>query len=50
MLVKTNAVEAQLFHAHPGVKVLAVVLHRQVRAKMPFGQRIGQFAVRLEMV
>src|SRR5262249_60921807 len=50
VLVEADAVEAQLLHQGPGVQVLTIVPHRELRAEVLRGQRVGQLAVDLEVI
>ena len=50
MFVEADAVIAQAIQLLPGVEMLGVGPHRDVRFEMPFAQRIGQLRPGLQMV
>jgi hypothetical protein len=49
MLIEADPIEPQFLHPDPGIQVLAVVPHGDVRAKILFGQGIGEFSVHLSV-
>src|SRR5262245_62436994 len=50
MLVESDAVETELFHASPRIEVLPVGLDGERGPEMLSGERVGQLAVGLEVV
>ncbi len=50
MLVETKTVVAQSVDFLPGIEVLGVGAHRDIRLEVPGGQWIGQFVADLQVV